>query len=183
MKRPSYTLEQLSKAAAPYGVVVGKLDRFLFELIGKTVVIHVRVAALGVIGGSTAHRYWISSGAESFHHPKTGSLVRRFPTMTSNIKEAIEAAAAEVGSVPTGALTQTDKSFLKFDLYTAQHGACAYCLEPIKLQDATLDHMTPLSRGGADQASNLCVACIPCNNRKGNMTAHEFMESTVLVAS
>jgi 5-methylcytosine-specific restriction endonuclease McrA len=49
---------------------------------------------------------------------------------------------------------------------------CAYCgAEGIPLQ---IEHLVPKSRGGSDRASNLTLACEPCNVRKGHQTADEF---------
>ncbi len=49
---------------------------------------------------------------------------------------------------------------------------CAYCqAKGIPLQ---LEHIVPRSRGGSDRASNLTLACEPCNVRKGTRTAEEF---------
>lgn len=41
---------------------------------------------------------------------------------------------------------------------------------------ATIDHKTPLSRGGTWKRYNLTCACRLCNETKGSMTAEEFME-------
>src|SRR5207248_704643 len=35
-------------------------------------------------------------------------------------------------------------------------------------------HRAPRSRHGSDRVSNLCIACAPCNQAKGNRTAAEF---------
>lgn len=49
---------------------------------------------------------------------------------------------------------------------------CAYCgAERVPLQ---IEHLVPKSRGGSDRASNLTLACKPCNVRKGHQTAVEF---------
>ncbi len=49
---------------------------------------------------------------------------------------------------------------------------CVYChAQGISLQ---IEHLTPRSRGGSNRASNLAIACEPCNTRKGNQTASEF---------
>lgn len=49
---------------------------------------------------------------------------------------------------------------------------CCYCGKT----DITLEieHIIPKSRGGSNQVSNLCLACRPCNVKKGNQTATEF---------
>jgi hypothetical protein len=39
--------------------------------------------------------------------------------------------------------------------------------------DLTIDHIVPRSRGGQTAAGNLCAACFPCNQRKGNRTPEE----------
>lgn len=38
----------------------------------------------------------------------------------------------------------------------------------------TLEHLTPLSRGGTWEASNLDVSCYRCNISKGSLTDAEF---------
>lgn len=49
---------------------------------------------------------------------------------------------------------------------------CVYCgAKEVPLQ---LEHIVPKSRGGSDRASNLTLACEPCNARKGTQTASEF---------
>ena len=49
---------------------------------------------------------------------------------------------------------------------------CAYCQRSgVPLQ---VEHIMPKSRGGSDRASNLVIACDPCNKRKGSRTAEEF---------
>ena len=52
---------------------------------------------------------------------------------------------------------------------------CAYCGEAKPL---TRDHKTPISRGGTDDISNIVPSCKPCNSRKWNRTAQEFLAST-----
>lgn len=37
-----------------------------------------------------------------------------------------------------------------------------------------LDHIFPWSRGGADTADNLCIACVPCNRKKRDRTPEEM---------
>ena len=49
---------------------------------------------------------------------------------------------------------------------------CAYCGKTnVPLE---IEHIIPRSRGGANRASNLAIACNPCNQKKGNQTAAEF---------
>ncbi|MFZ3496922.1 RNA-guided endonuclease IscB [Streptomyces sp. 5.8] len=54
--------------------------------------------------------------------------------------------------------------------------ACAYCGNtgvPLNI-----DHIHPRSRGGSDRISNLCTACIPCNEKKSNQPVEEFLKES-----
>jgi 5-methylcytosine-specific restriction endonuclease McrA len=49
---------------------------------------------------------------------------------------------------------------------------CAYCGKTgVPLE---IEHLTPKARGGSDRASNLTLACQPCNQAKGTRTTAEF---------
>ncbi len=51
--------------------------------------------------------------------------------------------------------------------------ACAYCgATGVPLN---IDHIRPRSRGGSNRVSNLCTACIPCNQAKCNRPVEEFL--------
>lgn len=54
--------------------------------------------------------------------------------------------------------------------------ACAYC--GVTGVPLNIDHIRPRSRGGSDRVSNLCTACIPCNQAKGNRPVEEFLSSS-----
>ncbi len=52
------------------------------------------------------------------------------------------------------------------------HRCCVYCgVTGVPLQ---VEHIIPRTRGGTNRVSNLTLACEPCNQRKGAMTAEEF---------
>nr|WP_280923692.1 RNA-guided endonuclease IscB [Streptomyces roseochromogenus] len=51
---------------------------------------------------------------------------------------------------------------------------CTYCgATGVPLN---IDHIHPRSRGGSDRISNLTLACIPCNEQKGNKPVEEFLK-------
>lgn len=50
---------------------------------------------------------------------------------------------------------------------------CQYCGVKGTQFELTLDHILPRSRGGRDEAENLCASCKPCNQRKGDRTPDE----------
>jgi 5-methylcytosine-specific restriction endonuclease McrA len=43
---------------------------------------------------------------------------------------------------------------------------CAYCHQKFPFSQLTMDHITPLSKGGAHTLSNIIPACKSCNSRK-----------------
>jgi 5-methylcytosine-specific restriction endonuclease McrA len=50
---------------------------------------------------------------------------------------------------------------------------CAYCgATGFPLQ---VEHIVPRARGGTDRVSNLCLACEPCNIRKGTQAISDFL--------
>jgi HNH endonuclease len=43
---------------------------------------------------------------------------------------------------------------------------CAFCDHLLPLDEITLDHLVPASKGGAYHSTNLTVACFDCNNER-----------------
>jgi len=51
---------------------------------------------------------------------------------------------------------------------------CAYCqIKEVPLQ---IEHIKAKSRGGSDRASNLCLACEKCNQKKGTQAVEDFLK-------
>ena len=53
---------------------------------------------------------------------------------------------------------------------------CFYCTAVLSIQTVIVDHMTPLSQGGALTLDNLAPACCLCNDQKGEMRAQAYMQ-------
>lgn len=51
---------------------------------------------------------------------------------------------------------------------------CYWCSKRTKRGRRHLDHIIPLSKGGADAVGNLCVACPDCNQRKNAKMPEDF---------
>ena len=49
---------------------------------------------------------------------------------------------------------------------------CTYCGATEHL---TIDHVRPRCRGGETTASNCVTACLTCNQAKGSLNLHEFL--------
>ena len=53
---------------------------------------------------------------------------------------------------------------------------CYLCLIPIEFGKDSLEHKTPLSRGGTNEYNNLAIACRICNSKKHILTEQEWEE-------
>ena len=60
--------------------------------------------------------------------------------------------------------------------HTGEDNCCFYCGERLSRSTRTLDHIQPQSRGGTHEPHNLVLCCVPCNQLKGDMLLHEFVD-------
>ena len=63
---------------------------------------------------------------------------------------------------------------LKQELMRRQDNTCTYCGYRRIAASMDIDHIIPLSRGGADKFYNLQLLCRTCNLKKGGKTNEEF---------
>ena len=54
---------------------------------------------------------------------------------------------------------------------------CVYCGEIFPVEELTLDHVQPRSRGGDGSEGNLVTACRGCNTRKGGAPVWLFLRN------
>ena len=54
---------------------------------------------------------------------------------------------------------------------------CFYCGRTVS--DFEVEHMFPKSRGGSNRIDNLTLSCHDCNEKKGTLTAEEFIRQTL----
>lgn len=59
-------------------------------------------------------------------------------------------------------------------VYRASDGCCYYCGCQLTRKTRTIDHKTPVSRGGMSDINNLVLACWTCNQSKNNRTVREW---------
>lgn len=106
----------------------------------------------------------------------TGRLARWAPVRTVHVERvAFDIHAISAGKPLEGAEYQhgTLHGTEVREYLLAKFGrACSYCgAMGVPLN---IDHIRPRSRGGSDRVSNLTLACIPCNQAKGNRPVEEF---------
>lgn len=71
--------------------------------------------------------------------------------------------------------TFTDQDWA--DILSEQDNNCAYCGYPFTDSlPPTMDHKTPISRGGAHDRSNIVASCKPCNSKKWTKTYEEYLQ-------
>lgn len=61
--------------------------------------------------------------------------------------------------------------------FVLDSGACSYCGIELEFAKATVDHVIPLARGGANTFGNVAGACLCCNQNKADKPALLFMLS------
>lgn len=71
-------------------------------------------------------------------------------------------------------LSHCSKRHVKHATFRDCGRRCVYCGTALGLENATLDHVFPLSRGGDHAPGNLVAACQPCNQLKGSLLPAEF---------
>jgi 5-methylcytosine-specific restriction endonuclease McrA len=80
------------------------------------------------------------------------------------------------------------KRNLLLRLHARENGRCFYCDRHVNLHTvetcstrwpdpraATLDHVMPRAAGGGNTFDNMVLACFECNNRRGDMSAFDFL--------
>ena len=58
-------------------------------------------------------------------------------------------------------------------LFRRDQNVCLYCGNRFEERALSRDHVTPISRGGLDNWTNVVTSCKRCNARKGNMLLEE----------
>ncbi len=53
---------------------------------------------------------------------------------------------------------------------------CFYCREKLDAKNISLDHITPIKKGGAMNIRNLTIICKRCNCRKGSLRRSSFLK-------
>lgn len=179
-----YTLEQLQAYADHYDLRVfpTKGNQSTFLIVGDKTTIRLRVGeelppvVPDPIPARYQHLYRVYLGSRFEHPTRAGVWVDPDKwTMTSNIMESLGAAMYLPPSEQVFDVQLVQMEMLK--MYSAQNGKCCYCHRALPINRLTLDHVTPLSRGGKDMPTNWCLACKPCNNRKDNKTKEELCGS------
>lgn len=70
-------------------------------------------------------------------------------------------------------ITIEKRAACKSFLINRDGNKCGYCFQTKKL---TIDHIIPLSKGGADKIYNMILACRSCNVEKADMNIEDWLK-------
>lgn len=92
----------------------------------------------------------------------------RLPHEIPAVKERLAALQA-----PTQPINYYRDPDLRNQLFERDKWTCRYCGERVSAENATLDHLVPISKGGSDAPENLATCCLICNAIKSGKTYEE----------
>ena len=64
-------------------------------------------------------------------------------------------------------MSRTNTTKLRNSMWKKGMRTCMWCGCSLKMNEATLEHIYPRSKGGCNKARNLGIACKECNEKKG----------------
>lgn len=64
-------------------------------------------------------------------------------------------------------------------MHRKQRAKCFYCSRLVKVEDATLDHVQPVSKGGDNSVHNKVVCCGLCNQCKADRSLEQWIYDLV----
>lgn len=67
--------------------------------------------------------------------------------------------------------------FAKEFVTSHKNAKCIYCSTKLTLENATTDHIIPISNGGNNSQVNLIVCCESCNTERGNSNFYQFLKN------
>jgi len=68
------------------------------------------------------------------------------------------------------------RQLIRLRLGAGRGAKCCFCLKSLSVVSATIEHIIPVSKGGGWNIENLKLSCFPCNNERGAMAFHEYLE-------
>lgn len=105
----------------------------------------------------------------------TPSIITVAPNKQEYIEKYGKGLCAEL------AYKQAKKVHIRTFLAEAQNWKCCFCgIEmveyPNQSNSATIEHVTPASKGGENTPENYAISCHRCNHNRGNLDWEIFME-------
>ena len=114
------------------------------------------------------HKQWCKDNAE--HRTEYTKQYYKTP-----IGKAVAKAGKYKRKVLTSDLTkETVQQVYEDNIKKYGQLTCILCFKPVEFKDSSLEHLTPITRGGSNLYENLGIAHLICNIRKQAMTLAEW---------
>jgi len=62
-------------------------------------------------------------------------------------------------------------------LHQGKYKKCMYCSTELTHENATIDHIIPISNGGSNAQVNLIVCCRDCNSERGDTNFYQYLKT------
>ncbi len=159
VKTVGKALTDLMGGADPFGHPAFGLDIAYEEVIGNNDSIEYNFDQVAYLN-PVKWEDWVNLPIRPYDQVvRSTRMVIRVPTVI---------VAGKYDKMPLKRMAVTGKNL--YDLYG---GKCAYSGKKLTRDQASLDHVLPKSRGGAEHWNNYVLADKELNNRKGNKTNEE----------
>jgi hypothetical protein len=175
-------------------IVIGPLAGALYLLLGGDVsafAVTMPAAALVLTWGLATRRYHYIPGADEEipqnHHrrsedresqgAKEAPLPAFVETPQQRPADVVAPAQKKVAAAPVpkeASLKEADKRSLVEEVFG---DPCPYCGTTLNANNARLDYMDPLSRGGREEARNVSVCCNTCESKKTDRSFADWLNS------
>jgi 5-methylcytosine-specific restriction endonuclease McrA len=117
------------------------------------------------------YKRWIAANAE-----RARRVAAEWKKANAEHVRALKAAYKARRRGADGTFSRQDVKYL----FVAQRGRCAYCKAQLK-KAYHIDHIVPLSKGGANFRRNIQLTCPPCNMRKHDKLPEDFAQELGLL--
>lgn len=133
----------------------------------KGMVIHPR-GMLGKVSWNKGKKFPQVTGVNNFNWKGGISKTKEYQRI---YKQRYKSRKKGGGELTTQTIQQVyEDNIKKYETLT-----CYLCLKPIEFGKDTLEHKTPLSKGGTNKYDNLEIACRSCNSKKRDKTVEQFI--------
>ncbi len=109
---------------------------------------------------------------DSEHNTRSGRERRRTDERRDNRRSSSRSHSPESTASRRRLFTQQERNLI----YNRSEGHCGICGRFIPLEEYTIDHIIPLSKGGTNDLDNLQACCGFCNKAKDDSMGDEFFK-------
>jgi len=119
------------------------------------------------------------SSPKILYRKKTGVY-----TLTDEVRADYQQFCRDIGKMGEQAISRIERKATKplkrkvaqRDQNEHGHLTCCYCDQFIEIDDCTLEHFLPVSKGGPNHAENAALSCAECNVAAGDKSVFEKIQ-------